>query len=337
MGVLLSGRGRLLLRSAVALLVIAASAAPAAGQSTIRPSQVHPAMTLVMPFDATDNRTTFFIVSRIGQGLPNGAGLRTHWVFWSADCRHLADLSITLTPKDTVVVDANRVQSQTQFPGEPVNVPLGPPVDLAGDRGVVIVTAQVPSGVSPTQLVGAWTIADRTAGVAFGADAIGFADGRLPDATALQEEGIVIPTFNPLSLDVSEVMVIGLEESGGSLAPIRRPSPGLNGNHVCCNTAISDTLENVVSVPDVCFKCALFAPIAPTTVPTGDHPIAPLVSAVGAGALHISSCRTAGDDGRPAPLATDEPQFLVAFHGQAVGPFGFAASGKYAAAPEQQQ
>ena len=335
MGVHRLGRFGVPIGSALALLL---SATPAAAQSTIRPSQVHPALTLVMPFDATDNRTTFFIVSRIGAGLPSGAGLRTHWVFWSADCRHLADLSITLTEKDTVVVDANRVQSQTQFLGTPENVPLGPAVDLKGDRGVVIVTALVPPNVSPTQLVGAWTIADKTAGVAFGADAVGFADGRLPDATTLQEEGMVIPTFNPMSLDVSEVIVIGLEESGGSLSPIRRPSPGLNGNHVCCNTAISDTLENVVSVPDVCFKCALFAPIAPTTVPTGGgHPIAPLVSAVGAGALHISSCRTAGDDGRPAPLATDEPQFLVAFHGQAVGPFGFAASGKYAAAPAQQQ
>lgn len=327
-----------MLGSAGALLIVilGASPEPAAGQSAIRPSQVHPAMTLVMPFDATENRTTFFIVSRIGAPLAGGAGLRTHWVFWSADCRHLADLSITLTEKDTVVIDANRIQSETQLPGKSENVPLGPVVDLKGDRGVAIVTAQVPVTVSPTQLVGAWTIADQTAGVAFGADAVGFADGTLPDATALQEEGMIIPTFNPTSLDVSEVIVIGLEESGGSLTPIRRPSPGLNGNHVCCNTAISDTLENVASVPDICFKCALFAPIAPTTTPTADHPIAPLVSAVGAGALHISSCRTAGDDGKPAPLATSDPQFLVGFHGQAVGPFGFAASAKYAAAPAQQ-
>ncbi len=328
-------RGRSIVAGSV-LVLLAVGVGIAGAQSVPRPSQVHPAGTLVLPFDATDNHTTFMIVSRIGEPIGGGAGLRTHWVFWSADCRHLADLSITLTEKDTVVVDANRIQSQTQLPGKAENVPLGPVVDLKGDRGVVIVTAQAPATVSPRQLVGAWTIADQGAGIAFGADAIGFADGTLPDPTAINEEGLVIPTFNPMSLETSEVIVIGLREAGGTLQPIRRPSEGLHGNHVCCNSAISDTLENVVSVPDICFKCALFAPIAPTSVESPDEPLVPLVSAVGAGALHLSACRTAGDNGKPAPLGTDEPQFVVGFHGQAVGPFGFAASGKYAEAPLQQ-
>ena len=118
-----------LLKSFVVGMVLAAgmaTSAAAQSQSVVRPSQVHPAATLVMPFDATDNHTTFAVVSRIGASIGNGAGLRTHWVFYSADCAHLADLSITLTEKDTVVVDAHRVQSETQFPGVPENVPLGP-------------------------------------------------------------------------------------------------------------------------------------------------------------------------------------------------------------------
>jgi hypothetical protein len=318
---------------ALCLLGVMAVATPVAAQTIPRPSQEHPSAVLVMPFDATDDHTTFMIVSRIGPGLPDGAGLRTHWVFWSADCRHLADLSITLTEKDTVVIDANHIQSQTQFPGVPENVPLGPVVDLKGERGVVIVTAVTPVTASPRQLVGAWTIADQSAFVSFGADAIGFADGVLPDPTPINEGGLVIPTFNPTSLDTSSVIVIGLEEAGGTLQPIRRPSAGLHGTHVCCNSAISDTLENIVSVPDVCFKCALFAPIAPTRVESPDAPLVPVVSSVGAGALHLSACRTASDDGTPAPLGTDERQFLVGFHGQAVGPYGFAASAKYAVAP----
>ena len=310
-----------------------ATSAAAQSQSVVRPSQVHPAATLVMPFDATDNHTTFAVVSRIGASIGNGEGLRTHWVFYSADCAHLADLSITLTEKDTVVVDAHRVQSETQFPGVPENVPLGPAVDLSGERGIIVVTVQSPPTASPRQLVGAWVIADQTVGVSFGADAIGFADGTLPDSDVLLDEGLVIPTFNPTTLDTSQVMVIGLEEKGGTLVPIARPSERLHGAHVCCHSAIADTLENVVSVPDVCFKCALFAPIAPTRVPSKDEPIVPLVSAVGAGFLQLSACRTAAPNGDAVPLGSDDyRQYLVAFHGQALGPFGFAASGKYAAA-----
>ena len=54
------------------------------------------------------------------------------------------------------------------------------------DRGgVAIVTVQAPPGVSPVQLIGSWTIADRAAGTAFGANAVGFASFPLPDPQVL--------------------------------------------------------------------------------------------------------------------------------------------------------
>ena len=69
-----------------------------------------------MPFDVTGEHASFMLVSR-DRRTSNGRAVDTHWVFYSADCAHLADLSIGLTENDTIVVDASRIQSQTQEPG----------------------------------------------------------------------------------------------------------------------------------------------------------------------------------------------------------------------------
>jgi hypothetical protein len=293
-------------------------------------SGVQPSAVLVMPFDVTTNHTSFMTVSRIGASFGSIA-VDTHWVFYSADCSHLADLSIVLTDNDTIVVDASRIQSQRQDPGVPENVPRGAVVDLSGQRGIVTVTVRPPPGVSPAQIVGAWVIGDLAASVAFGTDAVGFPSFTLPDPSVFAGLGLMIPTFDPGTLDTSQVIVIGLEQQGDSLVPIARPSAALGGAHVCCNAAFSDTLETIVSVPDVCLACALFAPIAPTRRPNDDPPVLPLASSpTTAGLLYLSACRSAGQDGLPAPLGQGGfSQYLVAFHGQAVGPFGVVTSGKY--------
>lgn len=306
-----------------------AAVLPARAQTTSL-TDLQPAAVLVMPFDVTADHSSFMVVSRIGETV-NGQAVDTHWIFYSADCAHLADLSIVLTENDTIVVDATHIQSQSQEPGTPINVQHGPVVDLSGARGIVTVTAQPPPGVSPAQLIGSWTIADRAVGAAFGTNAVGFTSFAFPDATTLAMEGLAIPTFDPGMLDTSQVIIIGLEQQGDSITPIARPSAGLWGAHVCCNAAITDTLENVASVPDVCFGCALFAPIAPTRLASADPPVVPLASSPSsAGMVVLNACRSAGQDGKPAPLgAGGFSQYLVAFHGQAVGPFGVVTSGKY--------
>ncbi len=315
------------------LLLLGLSAVPRSAAQTIGTvAGLQPAAVLVMPFDVTANHASFLTVSRIGESL-RGAPVDTHWIFYSADCGHLADLSIVLTDNDSIVVDPTRIQSQSQEPGVPVNVPRGPIVDLSGARGVVTVTVQAPSGVSPAQLIGGWVIGDLAAGAAFGGDAVGFPSAALPDASVFAGQGLMIPTFDPGALDASLVIVIGLEQQGDSIVPIARPSAALGGAHVCCNAAISDTLEAMVSVPDVCFACALFAPIAPTRLPSADQPVVPLASSPSsAGLVALTACRSAGEDGLPAPLGQGGvPQYLVAYHGQAVGPFGVVTSGKYQA------
>lgn len=313
-------------RCVAALTIVLAVAVPVRAQTI---ADLQPAAVLVMPFDVTEGHSSYMLVSRAGDTAAKHA-VGTHWVFYSADCGHLADLSIGLTENDTIVVDATHIQSQTQNPGEPVNDAFGPVVDLTGQRGVVIVTVQAPPEVSPVQLIGSWTIADRRVGSAFGSNAIGFPSFTLPDPALLATEGLVIPTFDPSTLDTSQVIIIGLEQQGDSIAPINRPSAGLGGAHVCCNAAITDTLESIASVPDVCFACALFAPVAATRVPSADPPVVPsTVPPASAGMIVLRACRSESDAGGPAPLGSGGfPQYVVAFHGQAVGPFGVVTSGK---------
>ena len=308
-------------------MLTACIAVPAVAQ-TDPVADLQPAAVLVMPFDVTANHSSFVLVSRIGDS-PGGEALATHWIFYAADCAHLADLSIVLTNNDTIVVDPTHIQSQSQEPGVHENVVHGPVVDLSGQRGVVTISVNPLAGASPAQLIGSWVIGDLGSSVAFGSSGVGFADFELPDVSGAGD--LVIPTFDPGLLDTSEVVVIGLEQQGDSIVPIGRPSAALGGAHVCCNAAVSDTLENLASVPDVCFACALFAPVAPTRRLSADPPIVPLgASPTTAGLVHLKACRSAGADGLPVPLAeNDRPQYLVAYHGQAVGPFGVVTSGKY--------
>jgi hypothetical protein len=100
-------------------------------------TMLDPAVTLIMPFDVTENKASFQIVSRIS-GSTSGP-VATHWSYWSESCDHLADVFICLTPKDTVVVDPTALQAQIQVGGENING--GPVVNLSGSKGFVTVTA----------------------------------------------------------------------------------------------------------------------------------------------------------------------------------------------------
>ena len=136
-----------------------------------------PAVALIMPFDSTEDRTSFQIVSRIG-GVGQGA-VATHWSFWAESCDHLADVFICLTPRDTVVVDPTALQGQIQS-GQG-NTNTGPVINLSGEKGFVTVTAFDAGGGSETcqpadpetvastpSLVGSWVVSNTSTHATFG-------------------------------------------------------------------------------------------------------------------------------------------------------------------------
>jgi hypothetical protein len=288
---------------------------------------------LVMPFDVSAGRVSFQIVSRMG-GSFDGMPLQTHWVYYAADCRHLADVFIGLTALDTVVVDPTRLQGQTQTQDPLENHPQGPAVDLSGERGVVIVTAFDPSRTVVPQIVGAWTMANPATSASFGGDAIGIsADGSLPDPSILAG-GIRVPTFNPATLTASRIIVISLESDGGEVHPITRASDALRGAHVCCSASVTDNLEVTASVPDRCFDCVGFVAITPELADAGESALLPdALALASAGYVRLTGCQSASTGGGTALVGTGGiAQFLVALHGQSVGPFGFVVTGKYSSA-----
>jgi len=284
---------------------------------------------LVMPFDATAGHKSFQLVSRIG-GQFSGQPVQTHWVFYAADCRHLADVTISLTEKDSVVVDPTHFSGEVQTINPPENHPVGGTVDLSGERGIAVVTAFDPQHAIAPVIVGSWTIANLTINSSFGGDAIGVSpDGTLPDP-AILDGGIIIQTFNPSTLTDSEVVLISLESDGGSIHPIDRPLPA-GGASVCCSASVTDNLEATSSIPDVCFTCVGFTSISAALAAADGTALLPPGATLGsAGFVELRNCVTAAEGGGTAPLGTDAfEQFLVALHGQAVGPFGVVIVGKY--------
>jgi hypothetical protein len=230
-----------------------------------------------------------------------------------------------------------------------MNVRMGTPIDLSGERGLVIVTAleanfgnlplacgTVSDVVLPGRLIGGWVIANTATNAAFGADAVGVAPNTLPNANTFLGSGIYMQTLNPESLGESTIIILTAEASAGvpgifanvEIGPIQRPRS--DGNHVCCAVAFTDHLEITTSLPDLCFKAAAFQPISELQAVGGDIPVIPPNESIAApGILHVHSCETATEDGGVGAVGAAFDQFLFAIHGQSLGAFGFAVHGKY--------
>lgn len=322
-------------------------------------SLTEPRGVLVMPFDQTDNHQSYQLVSRIdavGLDPVDEAVVATHWSFWSKDCRHLADVLICLTKNDTVVVDPGALVGQLQAPAPRANLPFGSSFDLSGEQGFIVVTSYVastgPSGldcvivsvddIADDQLVGSWVIADLSTNAAFGNDALGLRHGELPDPSTYigpDTSGLFVQTFNPLDLGDSDVIVIGLEYdddtingtgSGRFIGVEHGPLRDRGTPRVQCDLEFFDDLEVMVSLPDVQFDCALFAPIS---IDQGDNPLIPASMTLDTpfgGFLNLTRCTVIDLETRDRiPVGEEFAQFLFAFHGQAVGQFGTVVSGKY--------
>jgi hypothetical protein len=311
---------------------------------------VQPAGELLMPFDNTTNHASFQIVTRLGSADSGPFPIATHWSYWAADCRHLVDVFVCLTPHDTKVMDPTKVQGETQSPNPPANNGIGSITDLSGERGFVTVTAFTadtgPSGLEcrvldveatlSNEIVGGWVIANTSTNAAFGGDAIGLLppDG-LADASIINDSGLFIQTFNPMTLGDSDVIVIGAQEASGNaqftdseIGPIEATLP--DGNHVCCNVSYTDNLEVETSLPDLCFKCVAFNPISDLQAEAGEASLIPPNTTIDApGFIRLRNCQALTSDGTVDLLGADFVQFLFAVHGQAIGPFGAGIQGKY--------
>jgi hypothetical protein len=338
--------------SAAALMVSAQSASAQGLGGAL--NMEGPASALIMPFDVTDGRASFQLVSRIGG---NGApAIATHWSFWSESCDHLADVFICLTPRDTVVVDPTALQGQVQNGTENVNT--GPVINLAGEKGFVTVTAfdadensstcsvADPEALHDTpSLIGSWVVANTSTNAAFGNNAIGVLDGQtLPDPSSFflvgpVGGGLFLQTFNPLDLQDSEVFFIGVAFPGGNaeffeseIGPI--PSSLSNGSAVCCNAAYYDNVETQISLPDVCLNCSTTLKIAENEALAAIEldPIIPAsIPAETSGFVRLTNCKVGSADGDIDIADSDPVSFLFAYHGMAVGPFGTAVMGRYTA------
>jgi len=329
-------RGRGLRLGVLVAVGVALACWAAAAEAELGGTVTHtePAGALVMPFDVTSGKASFEEVIRSGATQVPGS-IATHWAYWAADCSHLADVVICLTPNDTIVVDPTALQNVVQGTGETVGA--GPTVDLSGSRGMLTVTAyqtdngpqghdcRIASPLTPLNnvLVGSWTIANTKTNAGYGGDAIGFTtNGVFPDPAILADGGLRIPTLDPESLTDSQVIVIPVKFPGGNgqytnteLGPLSK---------VTCDNAFVDNLENSSSLPNVTFKCVGFNPIATLAGQTGGDPpiIPPTFNLTSSGYVHFRNCRTSKG-------ILGSKKFIFAFHTQAVGPFGTVVSGKY--------
>ncbi|MFN8600492.1 MAG: hypothetical protein U0842_08455 [Candidatus Binatia bacterium] len=284
-------------------------------------SYTQPGAELVMPFDATEGKSTFLLVSNInGKSPSGGAQVSTHWTFWSESCNELADFSICLTLNDTVVVDPTNARALNAS-----NEEVGPLIDLTGKRGLVTVTAYTTdtacgnfaspgSRLADDAIVGTFTFADTTVGYAFGNDAFGLGLNNAGTAVVVPpSNGIAsfdLEIFDPTSVDASVVVLSHLrEQTAGQVIPSK--------DKLRFATKFYDTLEIPTSLPEQETGCVRFTQISSEGENVGLIPENVDVTTSGIISLHPVSGFGSGDR-----------DYLYSIVGQAVGRFGASGSAK---------
>ena len=281
-------------------------------------SYTQPSAELVMPFDATEGKTSFLLVSNInGTSSPGGAQVTTHWTFWSETCNELADFSICLTLNDTVVVDPTNARSLGAG-----NQEQGPLINLTGERGIVTVTAYKTDAackdfhangakLADDAIVGAFTFADTEVGYSFGNDAFGLGLNATGEAVVLPDTSVDsynISVFDPTAVEASVVVLSHLtERTTGQVVP--------SSKNIQFATTFYDINELPTSLPDQKVGCVRFAQISSDADVTGLIPPTTTITTSGFVSLHPVSGYGKND-------------YLYSIVGQAVGPFGESSSAK---------
>lgn len=276
------------LRAAVAAAValalgffgLGAGAARAGVASFFGPNTDLPDSNLVMPFAAAGGRTTFLSISNVGSGAASA-----RWSFYDASGELLVEVDRSVLGEGgTDLVDVTAIRS--------VPADGGPPVDLTGHDGFVVV-----AGDGDPRLIGSFTIANVSTSSAFGAAATGLgAVGVLAPNTVL-----LGTTFAPSTLDDDLLMLLAVDDLGPvptSITGGAPPSPGglfhldvtLHGNE-------------------------------------GDGIIAEVTHQIGASALFTSledlfPAATLDTSATIAAFSDTEGVTLIGYYGQSLGPFG---------------
>ncbi|MFP6662802.1 MAG: hypothetical protein VCC00_01205 [Deltaproteobacteria bacterium] len=288
-------------------------------------SYTQPSNTLVMPFDVTEGRASFLIVSNTAGTSPTEdsplLAVTTHWMWWSDSCDQLADVWICLTLNDTIVVDPRNIVDVDM-----VNEPSENGTDLSGNRGMVIVTAYATdedcSGgaarsymMVDNAIVGTYTFADIETEFSYGNDAIGL--GLNEDGEPQLPKGIVdqidVQTFNPSTLDNSTLVFLSLTEAGGSGTTVLEIGP--NRSTISGALTVFDNAEVGHSLPDYGVQCVSFASMKP-----------------GGGLVPTQALNSSGFLRVQYPEGTiggETGKFMYGIHGQSVGQFGGSSNFKY--------
>lgn len=300
-------------------------------------TKTQPANTLVMPFDTTEGRTTFLLVSNLAGKSGDVAAVTTHWSFWSESCTHLVDVPICLTLNDTIVVDPTAIT-----PTDARNQPVGPSANLTGSRGYVTVTAYATDTncadasvlgyqLVDDALVGAMTLADSAIGKSFALDAVGLGVDpsgsfvELPDlllSPSGNEGFLSIQTFNPESIDDSIVILVSLKEKTGTLPGEIGPV----GVPVTASVSFFDNIETRTSLPDTSIPCTLFS----SAVPADTGSLVPgTVSLTSSGFLELTNIYAGSTPVGDADGNDGNDTWVYGFHGQSVAAYAAGSSAKY--------
>lgn len=286
-------------------------------------SVLGPANALVVPFDATTNRSTFITVSNLaGTSDLDNAKVSTHWAFWGEDCSHLVDVSICLTLNDTVVVDVSDIHNVNEK-----NEAGSTNIDLTGHRGTAIVTAFATgkdcSGATDgtalvdDAIVGSFQVADTTTGASFGGNAIGLGvkGGKtvLPDASLISS--VNVQTFRPGSLTASDIIFVALREGAGSILGEVGPlnAGATTSSFLRASVDFYDIQEVRTSLPDSDIACTLFTSAVDGIIPS-------TVTPSSSGVIQLSDFRLVTPTLVGESVSSDlAGTFVYGFHGQAVG------------------
>ena len=260
-------------------------------------SLTQPANTLIMPYDGTEGKASYMIVSNMSGVSAARDSVMTLWV-WTDEFGDVQnEVLACLELNQSIVQDA----SQT----------------APGSRGMVVVTAWEadadcePIALVDDAIVGSYTFADIAEQFSYGNDAVGvgLGEGGYPLLPSDHVGSVDIQTYNPSTLDDSSVVLLSVAQSDTSL--IIPNGTMINGELDYYNNA-----GEMVPANSIEFNNSSFFSMKPGGgIVFSDSQI----NSSGFLRINFSEGAIGGASGN----------FVFGIHGQAVGQFGGSSNLKY--------